>query len=288
MMSESVSVAILTLNAEREIGSLLDRLLTQTKLPDEIIVLDSSSSDGTATIVGRYPNVKLYNIARNDFDHGGTRNLALEMTSGSLLLFLTQDAIPADDEYIEKLIAPFDERCVAAAYARQVPRNNARRYVQLVQMYNYPPRSCFKTKEDIERLGIKAYYLSDSCSAYRRSALRKIGGIPHPCATNEDMLAACRLLHIGFKISYQSEAKVYHSHNFTPFEQYRRNKAIGRFLTLNKGELDVPTEVGEGKRLVKFVVSNLLKEGEFAEAVYFGIDCIARLFGNMVGKSGTR
>lgn len=280
----SVGLVVPTLNAERELGSLLDAVMGQTRVPDDILIVDSSSDDNTLDIAASYPGVRVMVIRREDFDHGGTRQLAFEKATGEFVLFLTQDAVPANEHYVENLLAVFDESSIAMVSGRQLPKPDARRFVQLVQEYNYPLESNVRTDKDIGRLGIKAFFASDACSAYRRSALEEIGGIPRPCATNEDMLAAARFLHGGYKIAYAADACVFHSHNLTLREQYRRNRAIGQFLTRHVSELGIPSEISEGVEMVRHVLVRLLREREYAESLFFGLDCAARALGNRAGK----
>ena len=284
----TVSVIIPTLNAAGEIGPLLESLGSQTVRPDEVLVVDSSSDDGTVEIVCAHLGVRLETIRREDFDHGGTRDNALGMTSGDLVLFLTQDALPADASYIENLIAPFSDPQIALSYGRQLPKPGAKRYVQLVQEFNYPASSAVRTISDIGRLGIKAFFCSDTCSAYRRIALECIGGIPHPCQTNEDMLSACRLLRAGFSVAYVADAQVLHSHNLSLKQQFNRNYAIGQFLAKYASELDVPSETNEGKKLACFVVRRLISEMNLIELIIFFMDCVSRLFGNRFGKAANK
>lgn len=279
-----VGLVIPALNAGHELGALLDAVEGQTRRPDDILVVDSSSDDDTVEIAKSYPGIRVISIRREDFDHGGTRQLAFEKVTGDCVLFLTQDAVPADECYVENLLRPFSDPTVAMTSGRQLPKPGARRYVQLVQEFNYPDESSVRSESDIERLGIKAFFASDACSAYRRSALEAIGGIPRPCATNEDMLAAARLLRAGYKVAYEANACVFHSHNLTPREQFRRNRAVGAFLAEHADELGVPSEVGEGVDLVKSVAARLVSEGLVGELLSFGVDCAARLAGNVIGK----
>ena len=98
-------------------------------------------------------------------------------------------------------------------------------------------------------------------------------------------MISARLLRGGFKVIYESDARVFHSHNLTVKEQFRRNYAVGRFLSENADELNVASEVGEGSRLVCNVANRLAAEHQFSELVRFGIDCAARLLGNRVGRA---
>lgn len=279
----SVSVIIPTLEAAGQIGPLLDALRRQTVRPDEVLVVDSGSRDGTAELA-RAHGARVMSIPRDQFDHGGTRDAALRQTTGEFVLFLSQDALPADERYIERLLLPFADERIAAVSGRQLPRPDARPYVRAVQQYRYPPQSRAWGPEEREALGILAYHLSDVCSAYRRSAYEAVGGFPHPLPTNEDMLIAAAFLDAGYRLAYRADAAVVHSHNLTLRQEYRRNVLIGRFLWEYGERLGNPRETGEGLRMVRQVLSQLLRSGHPLECPAFAADCAARLLGNQAGK----
>lgn len=279
----SVSVILPTLNAAGEIAALLAALMGQTQPPDEILVVDSGSTDGTAELA-RAHGARVMSIPRDRFDHGGTRDAALRQTTGEFVLFLTQDALPANERYIEQLLLPFADERIAAASGRQLPRPDARPYVQAVQLYRYPAQSRTWGSEDREALGIRAYHLSDVCSAYRRSAYEAVGGFPHPLPTNEDMLIAAAFLDAGYRLAYCADAAVVHSHDLTLRQEYRRNVLIGRFLQEYGERLGNPRETGEGLRMVRQVLSQLLRSGHPLECPAFAADCAARLLGSRAGR----
>ena len=285
-MSPSVSVVIPTLNAEEEIAPLLDALLCQTLRPHEIIVVDSSSADGTPSVVERYVDegVQLHTIARQDFDHGGTRHFAFELTKGSIVVFLTQDAVPANDALIDRLVSPLSDERVGMAYGRQLPRKGARRYEALTREFNYPPASHVRTSADIERMGIKAFFASDSCAAYRRDAYIACGGFERPCATNEDMFMAAKMLRQGYAVAYVAEAQVFHSHDLTFMQQFKRTRAsmreMKKYSSLIGGASSTTTE---GFRMMSYVSRLLLSEQHYSELFSFFIDCMARFFGSRLG-----
>ena len=277
-----------TLNAESEIGGLLGIVLNQDPAPTEVLVVDSSSIDRTTEIVRGYGGVRLRVIDRSNFDHGGTRHQALMETTGEFVCFLTQDAIPLGSHYFSSLLAPFSDERVGMATGRQLPKPNARPYERLVREYNYPPRSFIRTKDDIERLGIKAFFASDVCSAYRRSSYVSVGGFRYPLNTNEDMLIASQFLRLGWKVAYVSDACVLHSHNLTPCQQFERNRQVGMFLESHASDFAGLEEVKEGRRLVATVTRGLLAEHRPLEVASFGVDCVARLLGNRVGRTFAR
>ena len=287
-MSSRVSLIIPTLDAGNEILSLLQRLDRQTREIDELVVVDSSSKDCTEKIVRDYSATHRYvrfeKIPRGEFDHGLTRDRALrEWTTGDFVLFMTQDAVPADDSYIEKILEPFSDPRVAVASGRQLPKADARPFERKVREFNYPKSSFVRGKSDLAQYGIKTFYTTDVCSAYRRSAYLECGGF---CRTmmSEDMYMAAKFVEADYLVAYASDAKVYHSHNLTPGQQYRRNFMVGQFLEAHKDILMGANEIGEGKKLVKEVAHELLREGHPVEFVSFGIDCAARFLGNRAGR----
>ena len=117
-----ISVVIMTLNAENFIEDFIVRLLRQTLKPDEIIVVDSESNDATIEITSKFPQVKIVNIKRENFDHGGTRDLAFKVSTGDIVLFFSQDAVIANDDYISNMVLNFEDPLVAMAYGRQVAK----------------------------------------------------------------------------------------------------------------------------------------------------------------------
>lgn len=291
MAGPTVSAIIPTLNAEGEIGPLIEKLLSQTLIPSEILVVDSSSDDRTVEEVKRTISsdngsiVRLLEIARSDFDHGGTRRMAANQTCGEFILLLTQDAVPLNETFVEHLVSPFADERVAISTGRQVPKADAVRYEQLVREFNYPQESCVRSSADLKRYGIKTYFTSDVCCAYRRSSYEELGGFPESCNTSEDMFLAIRAIDQGWSIAYASDAAVLHSHNLTPLQQYRRNLEVGYFLQSQQALLKGVSETGEGARLVKSVAAQLLLEGRIGQLVLFCIDCSARLLGNRHGRS---
>ena len=275
----SVSVILPTLNAAGEIAALLAAFKDQTRPPDEILVVDSGSTDGTAELA-RSHGARVISVPRDQFDHGGTRDAALRQTTGEFVLFLTQDALPADERYIEHLLKPFADERIAAVSGRQLPHPDARPYVRAVQQYRYPAQSRTWGPEEREALGIRAYHLSDVCSAYRRSAYEAVGGFPHPLPTNEDMLIAATFLDAGYRLAYCADAAVVHSHDLTLRQEFRRNVLIGRFLQEYGERLGNPRETGEGLRMVRQVLLQLLRSGHPLECLAFAADCAARLLGS--------
>lgn len=285
---EKVSVVIPTLNAGKELNSLLCALKEQRCPAEEIIVIDSSSEDSTVDICKKNENVSLLRIPRESFDHGRTRDFALRHCRGEIVVFLTQDAVPANAGFLEKLIRPLEDHTTAISVGRQLPKKNATKAEALVRSFNYPAESFIRSKEDISRLGIKAFFCSDSCAAYRKDIYLKLGGFEYPLKSNEDMFFAAKALQNGYRIAYAADAMVYHSHNFTLREQYRRNYIQGYEIERHReliGDVSLSTE---GIKLVQAVSRQLLSDGAVVSFFSFGLDCCARWLGNRNGKAAYR
>ena len=278
------AVIIPVLDAGPGLLSLIDRLLAQTVPPEEIVVADSASEDGIPARAAEKERVRLVPVRREDFDHGGTRDLAIRSCSAPFAVMMTQDALPADRRCMENLLAPFADPRVAAVCGRQIAYPEAKPAEKAVRDFRYPAESDTWEKADIGRRGITAFLLSDVCAAYRVEAYTAVGGFAHPIETNEDMLIAADFLDAGYKLAYRGDAAVYHSHDYTLRQEYERNRKIGAFMRKYGNRFGGGSVNGEGFRLVKFVAGRLLKEGRILSVFSFGLNCGARLLGSRQGR----
>ena len=247
-----VSVVIPTLNAEAYLEALLTRLEEQTVSCD-ILVVDSSSTDASLSITESH-NVRTISIKPGDFNHGATRNLGVRESSGDVIVFLTQDAMPEDDRCIESLVGPLEDPEIAASYGRQVPRDSAYPPEKFARGFNYPETSLLKSKDSISELGIKTFFFSNACSAIRRKEFERVGGFPEDVIMFEDMLLAARLLEKGYKILYTPEARVIHSHNLSLGRQFKRYFDAGASFKNHPWFLSLS---GSGKEGAKFFLEEL-------------------------------
>ena len=255
------SVIIPTLNGARWLDDLLTRLREQTLQPDEILVVDSGSTDATLSIAASH-GVHLLEIPPGSFDHGGTRSLAVRHVVGELLVFLTQDAIPADREAIARLVRPLaEDALIAAAYGRQLANPDATPCAAHLRLFNYPPESAVRSLDDRHRLGFKTIFISNSFAAYRRGPLERVGCFPGKLLFGEDTYTVAKLLELGYCVAYASDARVYHSHNYTLWQECKRYFDIGAFHAREwavLGRFGAPT--GAGSRYVRAEIAYLLKE----------------------------
>jgi rhamnosyltransferase len=220
------TVIIPTLNAASDWPQFAS-VLTSSGVSDKVLILDSSSTDGTQDLA-RAAGFRVHAIAREEFNHGGSRQLAVELNPDvEILIFLTQDAVLADPGAIKVLLTAFDDTKVGAAFGRQLPRAQATPIEAHARLFNYPAQSSVRTLDDRQQFGFKTIFISNSFAAYRREALMAVGGFPVNVIFGEDTVAAAKLLLSGWKITYVAEARAYHSHSYTWTQDFRRYFDIG-------------------------------------------------------------
>lgn len=229
-MSLNILVFIPTFNAANCLPKLLTSLKNQT-IKVETNIIDSSSDDETLDIVKSYGN-DFTVIKREDFNHATTRNSAKKYEA-DFYLFMTQDALPADDKLVENLIKPFVDPDVVVSYARQIPHEDADVLEKFARETNYPPTSLVKSKTSFPSLGIKTFFASNTCAMYRASYFRTVNGFREGLIMNEDMEYAARAILNGKKVAYCAEAKVWHSHRYGLKALFRRYFDIGIFFKTN-------------------------------------------------------
>jgi glycosyltransferase involved in cell wall biosynthesis len=223
------SVVILTKNGCPDISDCLQAVFSQTTdCSYETIVIDSGSSDGTLEIVKRYP-AQVVEIPPDSFNHGSTRNLGVELARGELVVFLTQDAIPANQDWLDALIRPFQDPSVAGVFSRQLPKRDAhvltRRSLglwvagqdrRLVKRMPHP--SVYAQMSPYERYLLATFDNVSSC-------LRREVWLTLPFAQvafGEDIDWAQRALEAGHTLVYEPASCVHHSHNRPALYEFKR------------------------------------------------------------------
>jgi rhamnosyltransferase len=247
-----VALIIPTYNAARNWPALREGIRRQRFSPQWVLIIDSSSSDGTETL-SRDAGFQVVIIDQLDFHHGGTRQLAAEyVPEADILVYITQDAVLANSDALAALLRPFEDESVGAVYGRQLPREGASPIEAHARIFNYPPASEVRTKENSKHRGFKAIFFSNSFGAYRRKALQEIGGFPQDVNFGEDTVAAGRLLLAGWKIAYAADAQVYHSHAYTVPQEFRRYLQVGQLHSTHPWMIrEFGGASGEGFRFIR-------------------------------------
>ena len=289
MQKKTVDVIIPTFRPDRKFDILLQRLLAQNMQPSRIIVVNTGEEFWDEEHIrevtgGRMPEV--FHVRPEEFDHGGTRDLAVQRSDAEVFVCMTQDAVPADRDLIGNLTAMlYSEEGVAAVCARQLPAPDCGVIERYTRQFNYPEESRMKRKADLASLGIKTFFCSNVCAAYRRDIYDRMGGFLKRTIFNEDMIYAGLAIGQGYNIGYCAEARVIHSHNYGGMEQIHRN------FDLAVSQADHPevfggiSSEGEGVKLVKQTAAWLVRHGRALLLPKLVMQSGCKYIGYLLGKN---
>ena len=272
-----------------ELFALLDSLEHQSVPIQNIILMNTEEKYWEWLLYGarlpeRYTNVKVYHLSKREFDHGGTRHKGVQISDADVFIAMTQDAKPVDNRLVENLVEALNGK-VAVSYARQLPGEDSSEFEKMSRAFNYPARSRIKSAADLETLGIKTFFCSNVCAAYRREIYNELGGFIRHTIFNEDMIFAAKAIKAGYEIAYVAEAKVIHSHNYTNMQQLRRNFDLG-VSQADHPEVfrGVPSE-SEGKKLVQATYTDLKQKKKLYKFPAFCVQCAFKYAGYLLGKN---
>ena len=256
MENIKVDVIIPVYHPGKEFSVLLERLTEQTAVIHRIIAMNTEENYWNKELEQKYPLLEVHHLKKSEFDHGGTRAWAAELSDAEIMVFMTQDAVPADRNLIENLVKALEkEKMIAAAYARQLPNEMCSFAERYTRSFNYPEKSYVRTQRDLSLYGIKTFFCSNVCAAYKKEIYQELGGFVRKTIFNEDMIYAGKLIQMGYGIAYAADAKVIHSHNYSCMQQFHRNFDLG----VSQAEhpeifAGVPSE-GEGiKKTINYLI----------------------------------
>lgn len=281
---DGVDIIIPVYKPRKEFGLLLGMLKKQTVAPRHIYLLQTVEN-GEEPMKTDSVDISVHPVKKSEFDHGGTRRLGADLSEGEFMLFMTQDAMPFDYKMIENLLVSFDDEKIAVAYGRQLARDGADEIEEMTRLHNYPKQGIVKTKDDLARLGIKTYFCSDVCAMYRKSVYDKLGGFAKRAIFNEDMIMAAGVINAGYKVAYQAEAKVIHSHSYTCMQQFHRNFDLGVSQSEHPEVFADISSEKEGAGYAVSLIKSLLKRGKIFKAFYFCMQCGFKLIGYKLGMN---
>lgn len=257
----TVDVIIPTYKPDEKLTELVSMLQRQTYPVQHILIMNTEESLWRPELIENTDRVEVFHIPKSRFDHGGTRCEAEGFSNADILVYMTQDAVPADRSLIRYLLKPFQNPRVKASYARQLPDEKCRIIEGYTRCFNYPDKSLVKGMEDIPALGIKTFFCSNVCAAYDHQTYKELGGFPKRAIFNEDMIYGGHLVKSGYQIAYSAEALVIHSHNYTNRQQFTRNFDLAVSQAMHPEVFRGIRSESEGIRLVKQTASYLKSIG---------------------------
>jgi len=226
----SVTVAIPVRDGGELLAGTLAALARQT-VAHELLVCDSGSRDDSVALA-RAHGARVLEIAPGEFSHGGTRNLLIGEATGRHVALLTQDAEPADERWLERLLAGFALGTdVALVYGPYRPRPQASAAVrgELERWFASLSPDGAPRVERLERderalaarelIGRRGFF-TDANACLARAAWERVPFREVPYA--EDRVLAVDMLRAGYAKAYLPDAAVLHSHDYTTSQELRR------------------------------------------------------------------
>ena len=286
----TIDVIIPTLRPGESFEKLLKRLLLQRVPVRRVLVANTEESGWDAArfaplFEGAGTELSVWHLSRAEFDHGRTRHEAILRSDADMVVCMTQDCIPYDRDLIGNLEkALYAAPDIAAAYARQLPAADCSALERLTRQFNYPPAGRVKGKADLDELGIKTFFCSNVCAAYKRDLYLELGGFIRRTIFNEDMIFAARAVEAGYRIAYAANAQVIHSHNYTPAQQIRRNFDLAVSQADHPEIFQAVSSEGEGLRLVKETAARLWSSGRAAQIPRLIVQSGCKYAGYVLGK----
>jgi len=223
------SILVVTRNEEQNIEACLEAIFSQRGVqPFEVILVDSGSTDATLKVAQQFP-VRIQEIPAEAFHHARTRNFAASLAQGQILVYLVADAIPASQDWLRKLLQGFEDPKVGAIYGRQFPKPDASLEREDALNTIYGEIRIVKDPAHRNGLGYRFYHFSDVNAAIRRDVW-ETERFPEDLKVFEDLGIAKQILDRGWKIVYEPEAAVFHSHRHTTAGLFKRYFDIGYTL----------------------------------------------------------
>jgi glycosyltransferase involved in cell wall biosynthesis len=205
------SIVIRAYNEEKHIGQLLAGIMRQSLDNVEIILVDSGSTDSTVSIAKQYP-VKVVNIHPEEFTFGRSLNLGITNARGEYIVIASAHVYPVYPDWLEKLLAPFEDPKVAVTYGKQ--RGNTTTKFSEQQFFKqwFPGES---------RLRQMHPFCNNANAAIRRD-LWESNPYDETISGLEDLAWAKWAMGQGYIVSYVAPAEVIHVHNETPKQVLNR------------------------------------------------------------------
>lgn len=283
-----IDVIIPVYKPKKELFTLIERLNGQTAPVRRIILMNTEEKYFEQFVYGtrfmeHHRNVKVYHLSKREFDHGKTRHIAVKKSDAPVFIMMTQDAVPADEYLVENLTKALQGNA-AASYARQLPAPDSNMIEKFSRSFNYPEQAAVKSAEDIPRLGIKTFFCSNVCAAYRRDIYEELGGFVRHTIFNEDMIYAAGAIRAGYEIAYAADARVIHSHNYTNKQQFHRNFDLGVSQAEHPEVFKGVLSESEGKKLVLQTARYLRENGEALQIPHLFVQSGFKYAGYFLGK----
>lgn len=269
--SPSISIIVRCLNEARHIGRLFEGIAAQTVQPDEVVVVDSGSTDGTVKIARRYGG-KIHTIKPEEFSFGRSLNRGIAAATGDIIVNASAHVYPVYDTWLEHMTKPFEDPEIVLTYGRQIAGPSTAYSESQILATWFPTESNPRQTHP---------FSNNANAAIRRSEWEKVP-YDEDLTGLEDLDWAAKALERGGAIAYVAEAPVVHLHDeaFSQTRNRYRREAIAhqrifkdqRMGRLQAGRLmvaNIATDYVHAARDGK-LAANLIKIPRFRTAQFIG------------------
>lgn len=199
----SIALVIRCFNEEAHIGRLLEGAMGQTTPPDEIIVVDSGSTDSTMSIATSF-GVTAVSISPREFSFGRALNRGLRVAGDhDICVVASAHVYPVYDTWLEHLVSAFEDPDVALAYGRQQTPPEGRYSEARLLSHWFPAVSVPRQSHP---------FCNNANAAVRHQIWEELP-YNEDLTGLEDLDWAKRAMAAGKVISYVADAPVVHVHN---------------------------------------------------------------------------
>lgn len=278
---KKISIIVPIYNGEKY----LDKLVMEIKKQKgnfilELIALVTSSLDNSLE-----KSKELFDkvIEVKKFNHAKTRHEGALISTGDILVFITQDIFPYDEQWLNNLIRPLNKDIIAS-FSRQIAYEDHSEIEKIIRFLNYPDKDRICNIENQKVNGRKNIFFSDASSAIIRKEFFELGGFNLEILTNEDVYLASKIIESKKSFIYVAESKIWHSHQLSLKDSYKRYKAIGNFEKMYEEKIDFSKTENEGKKLLMYLIKGLIKKRKLKELLYLPFDIGTRWLGYKIGK----
>lgn len=208
-----VSIVIRAYNEDQHLGRLLEAIQRQTLPTAEVILVDSGSTDGTLDLARKY-KARILHIKPKDFTFGRSLNMGIAAARGEVIVLASAHVWPMGADWLERLVAPFEDEQVAAAYGMQRGTPNS----QFSENQHF--RTWFPEASNLDQ----QHGFSNNANSAIRKSLWKQTPFDEELTGLEDLAWTSWAHGAGHKVAYVAEAGVYHAHNETAAQIVNRHR----------------------------------------------------------------
>ena len=270
-------------NAEKYIENLHQSILNQKKVEIyKINYILTECNDNTEKIL-RKNKIKFKKIKRENFSHSLTREKEAMKSRADILVFITQDVDIRNDKWLYNLVRRIENGKCEATYSRQIAKDNGME--KYTRERNYPSKSKIVSKKDIDKYGLNTFFFSDAASAIKTSVFKELKGYDKKdLPISEDMYFAYKVIMNDYRIGYCADSEVYHSHQFTLKQMYKRYYDTGKFFKQNS-YLDQYGTNKAGGGMAVYILKRALQDKNIKVILQFIPNMAARFIGMKAGKA---